>query len=53
MLFVEAALTTKNGILKDKSGDRNAAAEFYAKVEEIRKKFPARPNGPPTAADLI
>ena len=52
-LFVEAALAVKNGILKQRSGDRSAAAEFYAKAEEIRGKFPTRPNGPPTAADLI
>ena len=52
-LFVEAVLALKTGLLKQRSGDVSAAADFLAKFEEIRKQFPTRASGPPSVADLV
>jgi hypothetical protein len=54
-LFLEAALALKGFVLEQKisEANANATANFLAKFEEIRRKFPTRPNGPPLAADLI
>lgn len=51
--FLEAALLLKEASLKGNSSDVNAASELFAKCEKIRKQFPTRPHGPPSAADII